>query len=121
MAADFVMIQTLGDIVLVKVMKEKLLDLASITALHDELMNQLERHPRISLVIDLADVTYLSSAMLGKFVALYKAIKAGKGRLAIGGVKPALKPLFTITKLDQLMEFFPDAGAAVDLYRRKPL
>jgi anti-sigma B factor antagonist len=121
MAADCVTIQTIDDIVVATVTKEKLLDQATITTLHDELMAQLARHPRISLVVDLAEVGYLSSAMLGKFVALFKGVKAAKGRLAICGVKPGLKPLFSITKLDQLMDFLPDTDGAVARFRSQPL
>ena len=117
MACDFLLIQAYDKIVLVKVMKERLLDVRDIASLAEGLMDLTKRYPRMSLVIDLSDVGYLSSAMLGKLVALYKAVKADKGRIAIGGVKPSLMPLFTVTQLDKMMQFFPDAEQAIKLYK----
>ena len=121
MPCDFLMTQAYDNIVLAKVMRERLLDAPAIASLSEDLMKLLDRYPRISLVLDLSDVGYLSSAMLGKLVALLKGVKAGKGRMAIAGVRPALKPLFTVTQLDKLMEFYPDAEQALLLYKRKPL
>ncbi|MBA2481716.1 MAG: STAS domain-containing protein [Planctomycetes bacterium] len=121
MPCDFLMVQVYDKIVLAKVMKERLLDPASIASLSEGLSELVDRHPRISLVIDAADIGYLSSAMLGKLVALYKAIKVAKGRIAMGGVKPQLMPLFKVTQIDKLMPFFNDAGQAVTEFRRSPL
>jgi anti-anti-sigma factor len=117
MPCEFLMVQAYDKIVLAKVMKERLLDPPSIASLAEGLMELTQRHPRMNLVIDLADVGYLSSAMLGKLVALYKAVKADKGRIAITGVKKSLMPLFTVTQLDKMMQFFPDAEQAITLYK----
>jgi anti-anti-sigma factor len=121
MPCDFLLVQAYDKIVLAKVMKERLLDIPTIASLSEGLNELLDRYPRISLVLDLADVGYLSSAVLGKLVALHKAIKAGKGRLAIGGVKPPMMPLFKVTQLDKIIQFFPDAQQAIMLFRREPL
>lgn len=117
MPCDFLMVQAYDKIVLAKVMKERLLDVRDIAALGEALMDLTKRHPRMNLVLDLADVGYLSSAMLGKLVALYKAVKADKGRIAVCGVRKSLMPLFTVTQLDKMMQFFPDAEQAITLYK----
>ncbi len=117
MPCDFLMTQAYDRIVLAKVMKERLLDAAAIASLAEGLNELVSRHPRMSLVLDLSDVAYLSSAVLGKLVALYKAVKADKGRIAITGVKPTLMPLFKVTQLDKMMQFFPDAEQAIKLYK----
>ena len=121
MPCDFLLVEAYDKIVLAKVMKERLLDPASIASLSEGLSELVDRHPRLSLVIDAGDIGYLSSAMLGKLVALYKAIKAAKGRMAIGGVKPQLMPLFKVTQLDKIITFYADAGLAVTEFRRNPL
>lgn len=121
MPCEFLLVNAYENLVLAKVAKERLLDPVAINSLGDALLDLLKRHPKISLVIDLADVAYLSSSMLGKFVALYKAIRAEKGRVAIAGVRPALLPLFKVTGIDRLIEFHADAESAILLYKRKPL
>jgi anti-sigma B factor antagonist len=121
MPSEFLNIQAYENIVLAQITKERLLDAPTINTLAQELTLLLDRYPKISLVLDLAAVDYLSSAMLGKLVALYKGVKTNKGRMAMAGVKPALMPLFKVTQLDKLMEFFPEAKDAIFLYKRKPL
>jgi anti-sigma B factor antagonist len=121
MPCDFLMVQRYDKIVLAKVMKERLLDAANITSLGEALIAECDRTAKISLVIDLAEVGYLSSAMIGKLVAVHKAAKISKGRVAIAGLKPALLQMFKVTQLDKLFEFAPDAEQVIMAYRRKPL
>ncbi len=114
-------IQNYDRIVLVSVVKDRLLDPPVITAISTELMDLLERHAKPSIVIDMANVAYLSSAMVGKIIALYKGVTAAKGRMAIAGVKPDLMALFKITQIDRLIRFYPDAQQVILEYKRKPL
>ena len=121
MACDFLMVQRYENIVLAKVMKERLLDAMSITSLGEALVAECDRTAKISLVIDVSEVGYLSSSMIGKLEAVHKAAKLGKGRVAIAGLKPVLLQMFKITQLDKLFEFMPEAEQAIMAYRRKPL
>ncbi|MBA3685531.1 MAG: STAS domain-containing protein [Planctomycetes bacterium] len=118
---DFLVVQAYDGIVLARPEKDRLLDAAAIASLSDALIALVDRYPRISLILDLGAVQALSSAMLGKLVALHKAVKAAKGRMAVTGVKTSIMPLFTVTRLDKVFEFFPEAQEALLLYRRKPL
>jgi anti-anti-sigma factor len=122
MACDFLIIQRYDNMVLAKVTKDRLLDPASITALSDALLAEVNRAAmRPSLVLDLGDVGYLSSAMIGKLVAVLKAVKGSKGRMALAGVKPSIMQLFKVTQLDKLFDFADDAEQLILAYRRKPL
>ncbi len=121
MSCDFLMVQRYDTIVLAKVMKERLLDAQAIGSLAMALLAECDRTARINLVIDMVDVGYLSSAMIGKLVAVHKSAKAGKGRVAIAGLKAPLLQMFKVTQLDKLFDFAPDAEEIIKLYRRKPL
>jgi anti-anti-sigma factor len=122
MACDFLIVQRYDNLVLAKVTKDRLLDPASITALADALLAEVNRAAmRPSLVLDLSDVSYLSSAMIGKLVAVLKAVKGSKGRMALSGVKATIMPLFKVTQLDKLFDFADDAEQLLLAYRRKPL
>ena len=118
---DFLSVQAHDNIVLARPEKDRLLDAAAIAVLSADLDKLVDRYPKISLDLDLGAVQSLSSAMLGKLVALHKAVKAAKGRMALAGVKPSIMPLFTVTKLDRLFEFYPEAQEVILLYRRKPV
>ncbi|MBN8525664.1 MAG: STAS domain-containing protein [Planctomycetes bacterium] len=114
-------IQNYDRIVLVSIAKDRLLDPPVITAISTELMSLLDRHAKPSIVLDMAQVAYLSSAMVGKIIALYKGVAAAKGRMAIAGVRADLMPLFKITQIDKLIRFYPDAQQVIMEYKRKPL
>lgn len=121
MPCDFLVVQAYDNIVLARVERDRLLDGGAIQVVADELLKLTDRYPRISLVLDMEAVSALSSAMLGKLVALHKAVKTCKGRLALAGIKPSIRPLFTVTGLEKLFEFYPTAQEAILLYKRKPL
>ncbi|HEX3135407.1 MAG TPA: STAS domain-containing protein [Planctomycetota bacterium] len=121
MSCDFLVVQRYDKIVLAEVKKERLLDPASITSLGEALIAECDRTAKISLVIDVSAVGYLSSAMIGKLVAVHKAAKLSKGRVAITGLKTPLLQMFKVTQLDKLFEFAPDAEQVIMLYKRKPL
>lgn len=121
MPCDFLITTAYDQIVLARIERERLLDAAAIAALSEDLMKLLDRYPRISLVLDLEAVAALSSAMLGKLVALHKAVTQFKGRMVLAGVKDSIKPLFAVTKLDKVLQFAPSAQEAILLYKRKPL
>lgn len=121
MASEFLNIQAYENIVLAKITKERLLEAPVIVALGDDLMKLVDRYPRLSLILDLSDVAYLSSAFIGKLVALFKLITTHKGRIIIAGVKPTLMPLFQVTGLDKVIAFEPVVEKAIQLYKRKPL
>jgi len=121
MPCDFVTVQAYDNIVLARIEKPRLLDIRDITAVADELTKLLDRYPKISLVLDLEAVVAMSSAALGKLVALHKAVTTFKGRLVLAGVKASIMPLFTVTKLDKILAFSPSAQEAILLYKRKPL
>ncbi|NRA38004.1 MAG: STAS domain-containing protein [Planctomycetes bacterium] len=121
MADAPVLINTYQNIVLLKVDKDRLLEITVINSLAEAMMHQLDLHPRISLVVELSSVTHMSSAMLGKFVALQKAIKKGKGRLALTNMAPSIFEIFKMTKLNKLFDIKDTAEEVVNFYKRKPL
>lgn len=114
-------IQSYDRIVLVGFAKDRLLEPPVIVAISAELMALLDRYPKPSIVLDMAQVAYMSSAMVGKIIALYKGVGAAKGRMAIAGVRADLMPLFKITQIDKLIRFYPDAQQVILEYKRKPL
>lgn len=120
-SCDFLHVQAYDGIVLAKVAKERLLDATAINSLGEGLTQLLDRYPKISLVLDLSEVGYLSSAVLGKLVAIHKQVKTLKGRMALAGMKPAILPLFKVTNLDKVFEIHPEAQQALIAYRKKPL
>ncbi len=55
------------------------------------------------LVLNLANVTYMSSAGLGVLIALHKKMQAAGGQLVLRDLRPAVRELMAITRLDTLL------------------
>ncbi len=120
-ANDLCYISVYKKVVLAEIRKERLLDAATITELGDILTQLPEQHTRISLVVDLTRVQAMSSMMLGKLVALHKAVLTNKGRVTLCGVCKNLMPLFVTTKLNKLFDMANDPQEVINLYQRKPI
>ena len=116
-----VLIQVYQNIVLIKIDKDRLLEMKDINAVSAAILKQIDMHPKISLVLDLSAVTNMSSAMLGKLVAIHKSVKTGRGRLAVCDVKPQIFELFKMTKLHKLFDIREKSEDAINYYKRKPL
>ena len=121
MACDFLHVNRYNKIVLAQIDKERILDAPAIKSLSDDLLKLVDTNPKISLVLDMSKVGYLSSQVLGKLVAVHKQVLKSKGRLAVCGVQKNVRPLFEVTKLNKVLTMFDDAQEAILLYQRKPL
>ncbi|MFW5829815.1 MAG: STAS domain-containing protein [Planctomycetota bacterium] len=114
-------IETYGSVIWFQVLKDRLLDTDDIAELGQALMRQTDLVPKISLVLEMQAVTHMSSAMLGKLVALHKKVTKVRGRMCICGLGPSLMPLFKVTKLHKVFDLQPSAQDMILMYKRKPL
>ncbi|HJT78696.1 MAG TPA: STAS domain-containing protein [Gemmataceae bacterium] len=66
------------------------------------------------LLLDLGEVTYLTSTALGQLVALHKRVRAADGELVVANVTAAVYEVFRVTRLHQLLDIRPgeDDGPA---------
>jgi anti-anti-sigma factor len=120
-SSQHLIIQAYQGIVLAKITTQRLLDPPMVNGIHADLLAQLDRHPRISLVIDLSEVRYLASAMIGKLVSVQKRITQLKGRLVVTGIRPEIKPILAAIQFEKLVEVHADAESAILKFRRTPM
>lgn len=89
------------------------LDTLTAPALDAELASFLvESRPRI--LLDLADVTYISSAGLRSILHLVKHTSAHGGRLGVFAVAPHIMELIEISGFPSLLDLYPDRKGALD-------
>ena len=65
------------------------------------------------IVLDLAGVERLDSAMVARFVRLHKKVKAAGGRLALCNLSPDLLKIFRVLQLHRLLHLCGDEEDAV--------
>ncbi|MBI3270823.1 MAG: STAS domain-containing protein [Planctomycetes bacterium] len=102
-----------GDVTVAEFTGAKILEETTIQEIAKELMKLVDAPYKVKLVLDFARVEYLSSAVLGKLIALHKKIVAEKGQFRLCAIKPSILEVFKITKLDKVMSILPNRAAAV--------
>ncbi|WP_137390881.1 STAS domain-containing protein [Rhodoligotrophos defluvii] len=64
------------------------------------------------VIVDFSRLTYISSAGLRVLLMAAKQSKAKGAALALAGMSPAVKEVFTISGFAKLFKIYPDAEAA---------
>ena len=59
------------------------------------------------VTLDLGNVEYVTSTILGHLVALNKRLKGAGGRLTLDHVRPAVLDILRVTQLDQVIDTRP--------------
>lgn len=113
MAQALIMTQTVGDVIQAHILEIRIVDVNRIKQIGDELTELVQKNPKIKLVINFDKVEYLSSAMLGKLVAVNKAVAEMKGALRLCGIKATIFEIFKITKLNKIFEIHDDVDQAM--------
>lgn len=65
------------------------------------------------LVIDLADLEYISSTGLSAFISAAKKVKAAGGRMALTGLNSRIRLVFEMSGFLRLFPVFPNVDAAI--------
>ena len=68
---------------------------------------------KFNLIIDLKEVTYISSAGWGIFIGELKRIRNQKGNLILTSMSPEVTDAFELLEFDTILKSFPDVDQAV--------
>lgn len=77
-----------------------------------ELLNLIERGS-VKLVLDMADVSFVTSTGLGAFMVAHKRVKPRQGYVRIVRPQPLVRQILEITKLVKLFGNYPSVDAAI--------
>jgi anti-sigma B factor antagonist len=108
-----VSVVTEKDIRIVEFTNNKILDEANIVEIGATLNAMIDEIERPKLLLDFATVDHLSSAALGMLINANNRIKQRNGMLRLANIKPQIREVFTITKLDKLFRILPDRQGAL--------
>jgi anti-sigma B factor antagonist len=86
----------------VKFKDQKIIDPEAIQELGDELFTLIEKDNRQKIVLNFANVEFLSSAALGKLITFEKKAKKSGAKLILSNIAPEIFQVFAITNLDKL-------------------
>lgn len=79
------------------------LDCSNCDDLGNAMLSVVENRSEPDLCIDLAKIEYLTSMALSQFLKLDHQVRAQGGRLTLANVRPDVRKVFTISKLDHVL------------------
>lgn len=106
-----------GEVSVVKFIDKKILDEANIQELGAELFALVEQDNRKLILLDFANVEFLSSAALGKLITLDRKVKTHKGKLKLCGIRPEILEVFQVTKLNKVFDIRKDDAEAIAAFQ----
>jgi len=65
------------------------------------------------VAVDLSEIEFIDSAGIGVLVALFKNSRLKGGRARFCGLRPGVRSVLEIIRLDQIFEIYDDVAAAV--------
>jgi stage II sporulation protein AA (anti-sigma F factor antagonist) len=69
------------------------------------------------LAIDMTKLDYISSAGLRVLLVVAKKVQQAKGKVALFGLSPNVREVFTVSGFDTIFSIVPDSAAAVAAVR----
>ena len=102
-----------GDVTVVTFNDSKIIDEVEIQEFGQELYDLVEREDRKKIVLNFANVEFLSSAALGKLIGFDKRVKQNGAELVLSNIRPEIYEVFAITKLTKLFTIKDDEADAL--------
>jgi len=91
-----------GDVGVVSFRTSRVLDQSNVQQLGDELDGLLKNYKLKRIVLNFENVQYMSSAVMGKLVSLYKQLQPLGGELRLCGIGQSIFEIFKIMRFDKL-------------------
>ena len=101
-----------GDSTVVKFVDPMIMKEEIITAIGAQLFSLVEEQGRRKIILNFANVEYLASFVLGKFLSLNRKLKAAGGQLILCNLHPDVYKVFEISRLDKYFEIQEGDGSA---------
>jgi anti-anti-sigma factor len=107
-------IQKQNDIGIIGFITSRILDQSNVQQLGEEFDSLVDQFHLGKMVLDFENVSYMSSAVMGKLVALLKKVKGSGGRLVLCNIEESIYEIFEIMRFDKMFEISPSVDEALD-------
>ena len=107
MMTKYTTLEEQNDVLVVKFTMKMLNDEENIEQLGQELFSLVEQYNRMKLAVDMSQVEYLTSSVLGKLITLHRKLHRLQGRLALFGLTEGVTGILRTSKL---LTYFTVAG-----------
>ncbi|MFM9963995.1 MAG: STAS domain-containing protein [Planctomycetaceae bacterium] len=95
----YLTLQEHGDVLVASFTMRMLNDEENIEQLGQELFSLVEQYNWLKLVLDLSNVEYVTSSVLGKLITLHRKLHRSQGKLILFGLTPGVDSILRTAKL----------------------
>jgi anti-sigma B factor antagonist len=95
----------------------KVIDQRNINQIGAELIKMVEDGGVRKMLINMENVRYLSSAVLGKLISVHKALRMNNGALKLCSIAPPIYEVFEITRLNRVFDIHETEDDAIQAFR----
>ena len=108
-------VSDVGDVTIVRFRDQRITEAHRIEEVGRELFHLVEKEDRKKLIVSLASVDSLSSAILGKLITLNRKAAACGGAIKLSSINSDISLLFSVT-LDRLFDIEKDEHHALETF-----
>ena len=109
-------VEDVGDIAVVSFVDKKILDEQNIQMIGDDLFRLVDELGRRKILLNFANVEFMSSAALGKLIRLHQKLAGVGGKLILCGISKGIMEIFELTKLDKMLTIEKDEKKALQSF-----
>ena len=95
----------------------KVIDQRNINLIGSELSGLVEKSGVRKMLVNMENVQYLSSAVLGKLISLAKELRMNTGVLKLCCIAAPIFEVFEITRLDKVFDIYKTEAEALEAFR----
>jgi anti-anti-sigma factor len=114
-------VEQVNHVTIVKIPHRRILDGETVDWLGSQLVRLVEDLEERQLVLNLAHVERVSSAMVGKLAALHTRVQMLGGRLALCKIRPELSAILKMLQLHRHLNVYDQEQEAVQALDRLPV
>ena len=108
-----------GETLVVYFNDAKILDEAKIQQIGNELMEKVGEAPNAKLLLNFSNVTFMSSAMIGKVILLNKKCKGAKVNLKLCEISDNVMEVFKLMRLNKILDIQKSEEKALAAFDKK--
>lgn len=108
-----------SDVLFVYFQDVRIIDESRINSLGQDLTSLINDSDNTRVVLNFQNVSFMSSAMIGKLVQFGKTCKAAKVQLKMCKINENIEEVFDLMKLNQVFDIKKDEAAAIKSFSKK--
>ena len=102
------------NVAIVRFVDQTILEQMDIRPLQETIMSVIESSSEgVNMILDFANVRFLSSAVIGLLMRISKRICEAEGRLKLCSINPKIHEVFKITRLTKTFDIYEDVDSAL--------